>query len=237
LLFIPIFAGSVPLFPLDGVQWSLALELIGNLLHAKFFKSLPWQVLAILAAISLALLGWASFRNGSMGVGDTASNGLGGLPRLLFSYLLGCLLYRAIDGARIGTLRFRPFLLFLLPAALILAGYAGRMWTGWLVDLFTVAAVMPAMVLIGAHVQLDGLWARVAREGGLASYPLYALHLPIVCAMAIVGGPPLIRHPVGMALAVLGAWAAGRYFSNPPQTNSSEPEAMSVCLLSTHSCH
>jgi peptidoglycan/LPS O-acetylase OafA/YrhL len=231
LLFIPILVGGLPLFPLDGVQWSLALELIANLLHAMFLKSLRWRGLATVAALSLVLLGWAAFHYGSLGLGDTASNLIGGPPRLLFSYVVGCLLYRLVRKGVFGRLRFHPSLLALLPTALILAGFASAIWAGWLVDLITVAVIMPPIILIGAHVETSGIWSRIARQGGLLSYPLYALHIPLIGAALLLGGPSFVRYPVSFVVAVLGAWIAGnRLGPLPKERQQTDPGGLGTSL-------
>jgi peptidoglycan/LPS O-acetylase OafA/YrhL len=173
-------------------------------------KSLRWQWLLVIAGVSLGLLSVASFKFGSLAIGDRSSNIVGGVPRLLFSYVTGCLLYRGEAKEIFGSHRFKPWLIALLPASLIIGGAASTIWPTWLVDVTLVALVMPPLVLIGARVELRGLAKQVAREGGTISYPLYALHIPLIGATLLLGGPPYLRYPLAGLVALIGSWIVAR---------------------------
>ena len=90
--------GNGEMFPLNGPSWSLFFEYIGNILYALLLRRLPKWALAIVCAVSGALLIGISVRDGFLGVGWSFVDGgfWGGLIRMLFPYSLGMLMARVL---------------------------------------------------------------------------------------------------------------------------------------------
>ena len=110
--------GNGEMFPLNGTNWSLFFEYIGNILYALFIRRLStrWiRVLTILLGVLLALFSLFDVSGyNQLGIGWTldAVNFVGGLLRMLFPFTLGMLISREFrecseDGQRRGGL-FRP---------------------------------------------------------------------------------------------------------------------------------
>jgi peptidoglycan/LPS O-acetylase OafA/YrhL len=203
---------SADLFPLNGPAWSLFLELAVNLLFAAALWRLPTRALAALvtaAGVALVLsIGAPEYAN----VGWAWHNLGAGAIRTVFSFGCGMLLFRWHAGAR------RASAAALLPVALVAAVIAigppsgSRAWA----EPLTVTLLWPALLAIATRVepQSPGVARLFARWGDL-SYPLYAIHWPLLAAMVAVAdrlnwSPLLTAGPFLLALypaAVLAARA------------------------------
>lgn len=74
LLFIPIISGSVGLYILNGVQWSLALELLANAIHATVLRRVTTRRLSVGVVFCFISVALAARANGSIAMGDTGLN-------------------------------------------------------------------------------------------------------------------------------------------------------------------
>lgn len=200
LLFIPVILGSERLYVLDIVQWSLFYELVANCIHACFIKSMPRKGLMVFTAAAFVLLSWAAVSHGSVGLGDNGDTIIQGMPRALFSYGMGVLLFRS--RFRVSAPGWVP--IAALPAVLILVGGAYSFVPAWSVELVAVAFLLPAVLIVGAGTTIGRrAWARAL---GLLSYPLYAIHVPIIAGLEkVLSGPLLV--PTIVISALLAAYA------------------------------
>jgi peptidoglycan/LPS O-acetylase OafA/YrhL len=110
--------GNGEMFPLNGTNWSLFFEYIGNLLYALFIRRLStrWiRVLTIVLGIALAAFSIFDVSGyNQLGIGWTldAVNFVGGLLRMLFPFTLGMLIsreFREADSAPSAERRFAFF--------------------------------------------------------------------------------------------------------------------------------
>jgi peptidoglycan/LPS O-acetylase OafA/YrhL len=92
--------GNGEMFPLNGTNWSLFFEYIGNLLYALFIRRLSTRWLRVLTILLGVLLAFFSLFDVSgynqLGIGWTldAVNFVGGLLRMLFPFTMGMLISR-----------------------------------------------------------------------------------------------------------------------------------------------
>lgn len=188
--------GNGEMYPLNGPSWSLFFEYIGNLLYVLLIHRLPTRVLGVLTVVAGVALGWFALADlsgyGMLGVGWTLDtvNFAGGMLRMLFPYLLGMYLARrfvhrpAASGARRRGVRGWFWIASVWLLALFLVPYIdGKTpvcWNG-AYELFCIVVVFPAIVWIGAVTPLDnGLSRRCCDFMGRLSYPLYAVHYPVM---------------------------------------------------------
>lgn len=199
LAVLPFLAGGV-VFPLNGVIWSIFFELVANFFHARVLARMSQIALAALAAsmvlvMVFAVLKLESFGAGTWDVGSWQGNFVAGLPRVMLSYVIGSLLYlRFGDRARAGVPPW--FAPVLLPVAMI-AGWA--IGGGWGFDMLFVLLVCPAVLMAG--LASFGWAGPIERVAGDLSFPLYAVHVPILLLAAEAGLPWF----AGLPLAVVGA--------------------------------
>lgn len=161
------------LFPLDPPAWSLFLEVIVNALFVLLLPRLSMGRMALLVACSMALLAATISWNGSADVGAVWSSPLGGVPRVMFSFFAGALMYRFVGHRQPRKSRWAWLVLLSLVPALSLGG-ANRA----VLDAAIVFVIGPLIVAALACVEPPD--TRVLRWLGTMSYPLYMIHLPIL---------------------------------------------------------
>lgn len=200
------------LAPFNVAAWSLLFELGANVLLALLWHRLTPRVLGAIVAGSGLALAVGVFAHGHADVGANWDSALLAIPRTLFSFFLGVLLARR----RLPALRPAPVLPMLVLLLATLA--APRSWVMPGYDLVCIMLVFPAMVWLGA-----GIAPRretLPRWLGAVSFPVYALHAPLLVAVGpilhrlppwLVPAPPLLGL-IGIGTIIALAWAAGRWF-------------------------
>jgi peptidoglycan/LPS O-acetylase OafA/YrhL len=169
--------------PLNGPAWSLFLEYIANILHALVLRRLPKIILAILvalAAINLVHMAVTSSHGDIIGGWSVEPEQLRiGFTRLLFPYMAGMLLRRAIKVAEgKPTFLFTALLLIIVLSIPRIGGHE-NVWMNGLYDSLSVIVVFPIIVYLGAIGKVSGkITERICTFLGDISYPLYILHFP-----------------------------------------------------------
>lgn len=172
LLFIPTAFKADAIFPLNGVQWSLLFELIANALHASILWRLRTRFIGAIAGVSLIVMAIGCWTHGSLDTGYTLPTLYLGLARVGFGYSAGLLLYEWRDRLTLPSL---PAILPLSSFVLLVAAISAT--DGWWAEIFGVL-LMPVLIMLGARAitRAKGL----CRYLGRVSYPVYAIHLPIL---------------------------------------------------------
>lgn len=199
LALIPVLTGEgrAVVFPLNGVLWSILFELVANFVHAKALVRMSRLELLFLALTMGFVMVLVAAKLNSFDVGAWKWNFIAGFPRVMLSYVIGCLLYFGWgDRARLALPAWFATALFL---AALFAG--GLMEGGWLFDLLFVILVCPA-VLIGG---LEGVRSarRLERVFGDLSFPLYAVHMPVLWLVAKANLPWLTGPPIAIFAAAV----------------------------------
>lgn len=168
---LPLAAKGGNLFSLNVPSWSLFYELVVNLLYALVFPWLGTAALALTALVSAVALFVMLPADGLHQVGVLDIYFLAGFPRTLFSFAAGILIYRR----RWRAPALPPVLLLALTgAALVVPG--GNRWT----DMLFVLLIAPCLVLLGAQAEPAARLRPVTHFIGLVSFPIYALHSPVL---------------------------------------------------------
>ena len=192
-LMIPALPGSIhevrgngEMFPLNGPQWSLFFEYIGNIIYALIIRRLSTRLLAVLVALLAALHTWIFVWDlsgyDSVGIGWTIDtiNFWGGLVRMLFPFTVGMLLARTFKPRKIKYA-------FWICSATLLAIFAvpyiaseGALSMNSLYEVACIAFVFPIIVWLGACGSTEGSTGRISGLLGDLSYPLYIVHYPVM---------------------------------------------------------
>lgn len=202
--------------------WSLLGEWLANLPFGLFHRRLVAPVLVAIVAVALAALVWSGVAHGALTIGNTRDTWLGVLPRTVFPFFLGVLLYRGRHWLTRRAPAWSTWPAFgLLIFALCIPKPAGLVWAR---DLAIVTLVLPAILLFAANARPGPVTARIATALGDMSYPLYLLHIAgfvAVSALLVrVTGAGLDPAPLSLALpAVAGiavfAWMVDRVYDRP----------------------
>lgn len=198
LVMLPVFPGwgadvrgNGEMFPLNGPQWSLFFEYIGNIVYALLLRRLPTKALACVTAACGIVLGAHVLQVGYLGEGwSFVDNGfVWGLLRMLFPYSLGMLLCRLFlrkhADQRSTTTAGRFMLTFVAcSAALIIllpvpfVGNPSQTWQNGLYILLLTMVVFPVIIWAAANAGTGK--NRICAFLGELSYPLYIVHYPLM---------------------------------------------------------
>lgn len=195
ILMIPDWTSNRP-YPMNTALWSVGFEMIASLGFAVLYR-FGWKVWVL--AFVVSAMAWLPIvaSNIHASVGMHWETVLIGLMRMTFAFCVGIALYwfyRRIEWR--GTSHF-SWLLCLAPVAL------GFLPSGSFVLAFALLLAFPVIILAGALVQPKG--TRLAKFSGDISYPLYAIHQPILVAYGWAALP----------FVVLVAWLLDRYVDRP----------------------
>lgn len=210
LLLIPYQRGKGALFQLNGPQWSLAYEVLANAAHALLLRRLGNRMLLFFTLACGGLLAVCAYDWGSVGLGDTGRNWWGGFARVGFGYGLGVWMGRQFAT---GRWRVAPWMAWVGAAwvPLTLAGLSHVPMATVPGDLLAVFAVFPVALWCAAQVSLGRIGAKVADALGRLSYPIYAIHGPVLIWGASLarshGAQAAVIRPLTLA-AVLALGAA-----------------------------
>lgn len=158
------------MYPFDGVMWSIFFELFINTVWAIFWRPLQSTRTLILVIIGsgIGLAASCAYWHTIVGLGLTWQTFVGGAFRVGYSFFLGVLLFRFHRRWKVPAIP--PILLFAaLPAVLFLD-------LPPIAQLLAALFVLPWFVLLGSQVEPRGLLQGAARQIGIASYAVYAIH-------------------------------------------------------------
>ena len=163
--------GGPEVFPLNGPQYTLFLELFANAVWWST-RRLPQLPLAL----TIALVSFAVLLVTGLG-GDHTSNFLVGFPRVGFSFFAGVALFHLKKKLPAWSGWAAPtFWLITIAMAVIFYNPLGApnpeqyIWVG---------VLSPLLVLSGSYVVLPTAMTAAGEFSGQWSYPIYALHTPL----------------------------------------------------------
>ena len=194
-----LFGGE--LFPLDGPQWSLFWELIVNGVHASVFRwlTIP-RIVAILVISAIGLLA-ACAQWGWLDVGWTRRTLWCAAPRATYGFFMGVLIYRL--NQRGWSAPKVPYLAIVGALALCMVRWSSDPNVFWISDLALTLVVLPGLVALATASEVPALLVRPAIWLGAISYPLYAVHVPLLRGFRWL----LMAHPPLPLPERIAAWA------------------------------
>ncbi|WP_174290928.1 acyltransferase family protein [Sphingomonas bacterium] len=215
ILFMPNWWYGWTLFLFNGPQWSLLLEVLGNAAHALTARWLSIRVLIMVVAIDAVALIVAARHYGDLSLGWALPNFAGGVARLVFGYASGVLIFRLHQHGRLRWPTTPGWLVVVLPFLLLAPGaIADR----WYVDVVAVAA-MPLAVVVALGAAMPRLLRRAGHMLGRLSYPLYAIHAPLLTVAAGLFGSAALASPMRLSLLAVAVLALAalveRYYDAP----------------------
>jgi peptidoglycan/LPS O-acetylase OafA/YrhL len=161
------------IFPLNGALWSLFFELAINALHGLVVRRLSILKLTVFVLAMGAWWAFAASSSGNWGGGWNRESFVSGFARVGWSYGAGLLLHRLTLG------RWRiPAIVPIASAALLLflpafGGATPRI-------ALSVFVLFPLIVALAVASEVPPFGRGIARWLGAISYPLYAIHHPLL---------------------------------------------------------
>lgn len=217
VLFGPAMHGG-ELFPLNGPQWSLFWELIANAAHALVVRWLTVPLLVAIVVVSGAAVVWASLTFGSLDAGWGRANLWGGPPRVAFGFFTGVLLFR-LHAAGWRTPRL-PYPLVALALGMCMFRWFPGAGGLAIRDIVKVIVVLPALVAVAVNSRVSPRLTPVAIWLGALSYPLYAIHVPLLrggeqVINQLFDTPPAWAWWLCLAATLVLATAFERFYDAP----------------------
>ena len=193
-------------YPLNGPQWSLMLEYIGNILYALFFRRMPKWLLACFVGLFALLtlnfgLGWDVF--GTLGhYSGRFAGGWSiteqqlwiGFTRLLYPFFCGLLIQRIGKFIKVKNAFLWCSLILIAVLSVPRIGAApsfsrelgyqpGGVFYNGLYESLIILIVFPLLVLMGAGGTIKGKCSmKFCKFLGDISYPIYITHYPMIYA-------------------------------------------------------
>ena len=167
-------------FLLNPPAWTLSLEYIMNFAWVVFLPWLTNRVVMMFVAVMTGLLAIAVFHFGTIDFGTGGVEFIWGLSRVGCPFLIGVALHRLWLAGNLPRLHL-PVVITSVVFLATVPLCASRL-EGPLLDWLTVVLIFPALIVIGIASKATGWSARVSHWLGEISYPIYALHLPLLAS-------------------------------------------------------
>lgn len=216
----PIPKSNVLLFPLNLTSWSVFLEVIINWFYATYRKWLTNNVCCVVLGVSAATLGISVMLMGNMDIGSSWGNGIGGFPRVFYSFTAGLLIARIRDKLQFATRFTNLGALMVLSFVVLLLGTAITSYTQ-LYDLVIVLLIFPILILAASFVEpsLNSRLAGIFGAMGQASYAIYILQISViwVCSFIFVKyrNTTMIPGVLTIIILVAASLLIDRYYDQP----------------------
>lgn len=200
LMMVPNMGQGMVAYSFNPPQWSLAFELVANLFHALLLRRLTDRQLAAFCAVSGAIFAVEILVYGTASLGAKSDDMIFGLARVAFGYGLGVWLGRRWRGEPAAPTK-RWWLALAAPVAtIIFIGLLPR-------------NLQPAGEFVAVLIALPLLFHQLGKAKapawadpwldrlGALSYPVYAIHTPILALVALMNTRHFPQVPVELANA------------------------------------
>ena len=180
LLLVPTPFYRLSPYPLNPVLWSLAMELVANAAHVLIFRYLSVKSLIFICVTAGGALIYLIFSLGKNDFPEDAFSWPLALARVAFAYTLGIIIARGHE-ARMARFKLRNDwigaaimpLLAVLALPLLPIGVAAG-------DSLVTLMILPVAFFWATSVRIPEGVATKLTAAGAISYPLYAVHFPIL---------------------------------------------------------
>lgn len=193
LCLIPFFVNHQP-FGANWAAWSVFFELFANVSHAAWFSKVRRLLIPVTLLGIFMLIISTEFPAFTAGHHD--STFFAGFIRVLFSYLIGVQLYRGFGERRFASVS-PALILACMPVIFLSTWFMPERITP--LDLVIVAGIFPILIVCGATLPVGAS----LRWLGSISFPLYAVHWPLMALCHVNGWSIFWAVPAAFLIASL----------------------------------
>jgi peptidoglycan/LPS O-acetylase OafA/YrhL len=199
---------SGQIFPTNGPMWSIFFELVVSFTFIFLYR-LSNSSIAKICATSFTLLVMFSIWNGHV-VGNrifdfdsgwNSSNFMGGIPRVVFGFTCGMLIYRVTKNSVFQKLTALPSLPPTVIYSLLVTILIFPFYIKGLYSLVEIGIFAPLLVLLGSKsTSASSSMTKFSELLGRMSFPIYCFHYPILTSLKSIAIMKQICDPQSMAL-------------------------------------
>jgi peptidoglycan/LPS O-acetylase OafA/YrhL len=209
--------GVTYLFPLNIPAWSLFLEVVANIVFAAVFVRARLRSMLLVMLVSAIVLSCGVYLQGDIELGPKWTTLPFGLARVGYGFTCGVVLASVFDEQS-RRRSFAAVIAVLLLACLLAIPLAGN--ERILFECAAAIVLMPVMLWLGSRFEMPAALLGVSAFLGDISYPLYAIHFPLVTMFGqmqkrLLHVPLLPLYLTFAALLIGMAWLAAGMFDNP----------------------
>lgn len=217
IFMVPDFLSGGLLYPLNMPAWTVLFEILINFVFVLLLFRMTFLSLMAFSLVCAACYFWGriSLNEGNLGI--TWATMVFGLARVGYGFPAGLILGRAFS-TRIATTSPLAIGMVLLPAWIFFLGSPPGFRFAF--DVACLFLILPVVIWLGAHFQPPHVLRPICKAMGGASYPLFAIHFPLlhIVYRALVRGLGLPGWPVAIGFipfAFLLAWFLFQYADVP----------------------
>lgn len=197
-------------FPLNFVLWSLFFEVVASAIYGSGSARVGLCMLVFVCLANGLVLGVATIAAGEIshfGVKDPLHFAMG-VPRILYPFCLGILLHRLRAAEFVPCIPAWTLLVGVGIVLLIPLGECG------VYDAVVAIFVLPLVVMLGARATSES--DATYRFLGDISYPLYAVHVPMLVMVGrFFNESSRAGALIGASCAVVTAWSLLKIYDEP----------------------
>ncbi|WP_404338508.1 acyltransferase family protein [Sphingomonas sp. MMS12-HWE2-04] len=220
-ILIALLVAALAMVPLPGraaflvlpPQWSLAIELWGNVVHFALRRWISVTRLAIALPMLFVAMAVAALVFGGLGTGWNYANLAGGIATFAYCYTAGILIHHLWKQERLPRFGIAAWAIAAILVLTLVAPQPLRTPANAIRDLACAGFVYPLLLIAAIQTQPGPRWRALSDWFGRLSYPLYVTHFPVVsfCCLALLRfDPPRWALYAGIApiaaIAILVAW-------------------------------
>jgi peptidoglycan/LPS O-acetylase OafA/YrhL len=214
LAFLPVLSEPpmVSAFPVNPPGWSLFFELLANFVYGAVSLVGRFAFLSICVVSAVLLAGFVKLHGANPGWStDTL---IGGIPRVIYEFFAGFLIYQLYERKRLTQLVFPIAIPAILLLVLLCLDFPAANFKYYLI---AAIVCMPLLLAVAASSRPEGSTARLCAWLGYISYGVYVLHHPIfnvASALAFPSGAATVEHPIFFVVVLAVVIAAAHILTS-----------------------
>ncbi len=218
VLMVPnVISSGGNVFPFNAPAWSLFYEMAINIVFAFILRYLGMRWLITIIVAAALVLCVEALHFGHLRLTVTMPLFVYASVRVVFGFFMGVLIYRLHASGRLPVWNIHPIVPCIL-LVLTMFGPLGAPYGGW-TAIAIVLFAYPLITTLSLHAEPTGMLARTMSWLGILSFPVYAIHSPLLHAARALAPklhvPAIAGQLAAVPVIIALAWLAQQYFDKP----------------------